>query len=110
MVRGLASNRVGGASVVAVAFVAAASAGTAVGAHSSQQSQNEEIPVPINVPYDRLVNAAAEPQNWFSYNGSYASTRFSPLDQINRDNVATQRPRLGLPDRSIARRDDAGGG
>jgi len=92
MVRGLASNRVGGASVVAVAFVAAASAGTAVGAHSSQQSQNEEIPVPINVPYDRLVNAAAEPQNWFSYNGSYASTRFSPLDQINRDNVATLRP------------------
>jgi|GraSoiStandDraft_10_1057309.scaffolds.fasta_scaffold26889_1 alcohol dehydrogenase (cytochrome c) len=40
-----------------------------------------------DVPYQRLVNAAREPQNWFSYSGSYMSQRHSGLDQINPSNA-----------------------
>ena len=39
------------------------------------------------VPYDRILNAADEPQNWLTYNGSYMSQRYSLLDQIKHDNV-----------------------
>src|SRR5262249_17813602 len=36
---------------------------------------------------NRLVNAAREPEQWLMYSGSYDGSRFSPLDQINRNNV-----------------------
>ena len=39
------------------------------------------------VTYDRLLHADREPQNWLTYSGGYASQRYSPLTQINRDNV-----------------------
>ncbi len=39
------------------------------------------------VTSERLVNAAKEPQNWLTYSGDYAGRRFSPLDQVNRENV-----------------------
>lgn len=39
------------------------------------------------VTSDRLLNAGAEPENWLTYSGSYASNRYSPLDQIRRSNV-----------------------
>ena len=35
----------------------------------------------------RLVNAAAEPESWLTYGGTYAEQRFSRLDQINAGNV-----------------------
>lgn len=37
---------------------------------------------------DRLRDAAKEPQNWLTYNGSYASTHHSTLNQLRPDNVA----------------------
>lgn len=40
------------------------------------------------VSYQRILNAADEPENWLTYNGGYASQRHSPLDQITRDNVS----------------------
>ena len=40
------------------------------------------------VSFERLVNAAGEPQNWLTYSGTYRSERFSPLTEINRDNVS----------------------
>lgn len=40
------------------------------------------------VPYQRLRDAVREPQNWLTYNGSYASTHYSTLDQIRSDNVS----------------------
>lgn len=43
------------------------------------------------VPFERLVDAASEPHNWFTYSGTYAAERFSLLDQIDRDNVADLR-------------------
>ena len=39
------------------------------------------------VPYERIVNAAEEPENWLTYNGGYMSQRYSLLDQITPTNV-----------------------
>ena len=36
----------------------------------------------------RLINAADDPANWITHGGTYAEQRFSPLDQINRENVS----------------------
>jgi len=45
----------------------------------------------LTVNKDRLLNAANEPQNWLLMNGDYASTRYSKLTQINRENVKNLR-------------------
>ena len=45
------------------------------------QNQAQEI------TYDRILNAADEPQNWLTYNGGYASQRYSELDQITPRNI-----------------------
>lgn len=39
------------------------------------------------VPYERIRDAAGEPESWLTYNGTYDGQRFSRLDQIDRDNV-----------------------
>ena len=39
------------------------------------------------VSFDRLLNAEEEPHNWLTYSGTYASTRYSLLDQITPANV-----------------------
>ena len=44
------------------------------------------------VTTERLLNAASEPQQWMTYNGSYSEQRYSTLSGVNRDNVKT----LGL--------------
>jgi glucose dehydrogenase len=41
----------------------------------------------MTVNRDRLINSQNEPQNWLMMNGDYASTRYSKLSQINRQNV-----------------------
>ena len=43
--------------------------------------------LPAQVTDDRLLHADREPQNWLTYSGSYSGNRYSPLNQINRDNV-----------------------
>ena len=45
-------------------------------------------PASAQVSYQRILDAASEPENWFTYSGTYAAQRYSTLDQINRDNVA----------------------
>ena len=45
----------------------------------------------LTVNKDRLINAQNEPQNWLLMNGDYASSRYSKLTQINRDNVKNLR-------------------
>ena len=40
----------------------------------------------------RLIEAAREPQNWLIYSGTYDAWRYSPLDQINRENVKRLAP------------------
>ena len=45
----------------------------------------------LTVNFDRLINAANEPQNWLHMNGDYGATRYSKLTQINRENVGDLR-------------------
>ena len=47
---------------------------------------------PANVDESRLLNADQEPGNWMSYGRTYNEQRFSPLKQINDQNVG----QLGL--------------
>ena len=44
--------------------------------------------VPGEVSFDRIRNATVEPQNWLTYWGDYSGRHYSPLDQINADNVS----------------------
>ena len=39
------------------------------------------------ITYNRMLHADKEPQNWFTYSGSYSSRRYSELTQIDRNNV-----------------------
>ena len=43
------------------------------------------------VPSDRIRNAAAEPQNWLTYSGTYSGHRYSTLRQIAPGNVKNSR-------------------
>jgi alcohol dehydrogenase (cytochrome c) len=47
---------------------------------------------PAQVTFDRILHAEREPGNWLTYSGNYSSHRFSPLDQINPQNVKNLRP------------------
>ena len=49
-------------------------------------------PVAKGVTYDRILNAREEPQNWLTYYGAYDGQRYSPLDQINKENVKRLTP------------------
>jgi alcohol dehydrogenase (cytochrome c) len=44
--------------------------------------------VAAQVTFQRLLNAGAEPQNWLTYSGTYASQRHTTLDEIRPGNVA----------------------
>ncbi|MDT7575298.1 MAG: hypothetical protein QOH17_1631 [Pseudonocardiales bacterium] len=44
-------------------------------------------PVVAGVTYERILEARSEPENWLTYYGAYDGQRYSPLDQINTDNV-----------------------
>ena len=45
--------------------------------------------VHAQVPYDRILRAASEPQHWLTYGGGYDSQRYSGLTQITPANVST---------------------
>ena len=49
-------------------------------------------PVTKGVTYDRILNARSEPHNWLTYYGAYDGQRYSPLDQINKENVKRLAP------------------
>jgi len=44
-------------------------------------------PLAGQVKYEEILKSPVE--NWLTYSGDYASTRYSPLRQINRDNVGS---------------------
>jgi alcohol dehydrogenase (cytochrome c) len=50
------------------------------------QAPAQPLPSP-NVTYERLLQAAREPQNWLMYSGAYNSQRHSPLTQITTANA-----------------------
>ncbi len=49
-------------------------------------------PAAKGVTYERILNARSEPQNWLTYYGAYDGQRYSPLDQINKENVRRLSP------------------
>src|SRR5436189_542741 len=40
------------------------------------------------VPFERIVNADKEPGNWLTYSRDFQGHRFSPLSEINTQNVS----------------------
>jgi alcohol dehydrogenase (cytochrome c) len=44
-----------------------------------------------SAPYERIKNAAREPQSWLTYSGTYDAQRHSALAQINKANVGQLR-------------------
>src|SRR5882724_6370489 len=44
------------------------------------------------VSFNRIANADKEPNNWLTYSGNYHATRFSSLQQINKNNVQKLAP------------------
>ncbi|HKV25854.1 MAG TPA: PQQ-dependent dehydrogenase, methanol/ethanol family [Candidatus Acidoferrum sp.] len=55
----------------------------------SNRNQSAELPpvAPANVDASRMARADVEPGNWMSYGRSYSEQRFSPLTQINDEDV-----------------------
>lgn len=45
---------------------------------------------------DMLLNADKDPNNWLHYNRDYEGTRYSPLTQINKDNIEDLVPKWNL--------------
>lgn len=66
------------ASLIALAATALASCGGVPDADEGKASV---------VTAARLVNAAAEPQNWLTHGGTYLEQRYSPLTTVNDSNV-----------------------
>src|SRR5438477_5079949 len=71
-----------------VTFACAALTGVSICGLTASQSAAQ---YKMTVNKERLINAQNEPQNWLMMNGDYASTRYSKLTQINRDNVKNLR-------------------
>jgi alcohol dehydrogenase (cytochrome c) len=62
-----------------------------------------DLPAPaVSVPPERLLRAEQDVSNWLMYGRDFGNQRFSPLDQINRENVRNLVPvwsfQTGVPD------------
>ncbi len=68
----------------AIVFLCAASG--LLRAQGGPPPASKTAPV-TNVPFERIVNANKEPQNWLTYSGGLSSQRYSELKQITPDNV-----------------------
>ena len=53
--------------------------------------QNRDAPV-TPVPFDRILKADKEPQNWLTYSGTTMSQRYSGLNQITPANAKDYKP------------------
>src|SRR5919205_3859742 len=67
-------------------------AGQAIDNSTLSSIKGSAPPVVEGVTYDRILNARSEPQNWLTYYGAYDGQRYSPLDQITKENVSQLRP------------------
>ena len=65
--------------------VACAATGTA--SAQAQSDASGAAPALSPVTWERLVNAADEPQNWLMYSGTFDSQRHSGLEQVHTRNV-----------------------
>ena len=56
-----------------------------------------EAEIPGGLSFDRLRNAAAEPQNWLTYWGDYQGRHFSGLKEIDATNARQLQARWAVP-------------
>src|ERR671914_535282 len=62
-------------------------AGVAVDNSSLSGIVGSAPPAAKAATYERTLHPHSEPQNWLTYYGAYDGQRYSPLDQINKENV-----------------------
>ena len=53
----------------------------------NQKNSSRALPDSKKAKYDRINQAESEPHNWLSHGRTYKEQRFSPLTQINTDNI-----------------------
>ena len=70
-----------------LAFAVACAAGTASAQAQSGADAGAAAPAFSPVTWERLLNAADEPQNWLMYSGTFDSQRHSRLEQVHTRNV-----------------------
>ena len=58
-----------------------------ISCENNQQKTSDLTDGSKSAPYQRLNQAASEPQNWLSHGRTYKEQRFSPLGQINTENI-----------------------
>src|SRR5262245_43413995 len=67
-------------------------AGTAVDYKTLSDVVGKAPAVAKKVNFNRILKARDEPHNWITYYGDYDGKRYSPLDQINVDNIKSLTP------------------
>ena len=67
-------------------------AGQALPYATLSTSVGKAPPVTKGLTHERILNARDEPHNWLTYYGTYDGQRYSPLDQINKENVGKLTP------------------
>lgn len=72
--------------LIAVVLLACGDGGHGVADDDNQITEPASTVSDVNAK--RLANADSEPENWLSHGRTYDEQRFSPLKQINSDNVA----------------------
>lgn len=86
--------------IVVLSVIAVAVAGCGGTGEDTAQREAQEAAVTVNLPSaaiaavdgKRITSADQEPQNWLTHGRTYGEQRFSPLNQINTDNIS----QLGL--------------
>jgi alcohol dehydrogenase (cytochrome c) len=59
------------------------------------------VALEAQVPFERLLRADREAQNWLTYSGTFRSERYTALTQITRDNVGKLAPAWVFQARSL---------
>jgi PQQ-dependent dehydrogenase (methanol/ethanol family) len=77
-----------------VAYLRSLNGGSLNGRDPAKIAQTE---IPGGLTFERLRNAAAEPQNWLTYWGDYQGRHFSGLKEIDTTNVRQLQARWAVP-------------
>ena len=64
---------------------------------AERHRRRERRPSPTASRTSASSTPRSEPENWLTYYGAYDGQRYSPLDQINKENVKQLTPAVGLP-------------
>ena len=94
----------------ALSLAAVAALGTSGYVSAQGVDSLESKLYPNYVTDDMLLNADKDASNWLHYGRDYQTTRYSPLKQVNKDNVKKLRPVWNRVLRRAGRSGQPGGG